>query len=215
MILTTFNDKAYWVAYYDKLLANNKNKNPSPFAQSLVEQGYLKGKSMVELGCGNGRDALFFAKNGAIVTAIDQCENTTQILNNYEGVTSYASDFTNLEPVITSEKFDLVYSRFTIHSIDEEGENRVLNWAFSNLKKGGKLCVEARTLKDPICGKGEDKGSNVWFYNEHHRRFIDAAAFRYKLQEVGFDLVFFQEKNGFAKYKEEDPIVLRMIALKP
>jgi len=111
MILTTFNDKAYWIAYYDKVLANNKHKNPSPFAQFLVDKGFMKGISMIELGCGNGRDAVFFAKNDAQITAIDQCENTTQILNHYEHLSSYAADFTNLVPVKLNEKFDLVYSR--------------------------------------------------------------------------------------------------------
>jgi len=64
-------------------------------------------------------------------------------------------------------------------------------------------------------GKGDDKGNNVWFYNDHHRRFIDVGAFKFKLQEIGFEFEFFQEANGFAKYKEEDPVVLRMIAVKP
>jgi len=85
---------------------------------------------------------------------------------------------------------------------------------YNNLKKDGILCVEARTLKDPIFGKGIDKGNNIWFYNDHHRRFIDALSFKNKLVEMGFEIKLFEENNGFAKHKDDDPVVLRAIVKK-
>ena len=207
------NDLKYWTEYYK----NNKGikKTPSPFAEYLVENGIiLDSQTLVELGCGNGRDSMFFANNNVNVTAIDQCTNTTSVLNELDNIHSYPHDFTNLPPLHKELDIDIIYSRFTIHSINEKSEDRTLMWVFNNLNIGGLFCIEARTIKDPICRKGEDKGNNIWFYNKHHRRFLDAEKFRSKLLNIGFEIKFFKEKNGFAKYKNEDPIILRVIAQK-
>ena len=208
-----FNDKEYWSKYYKKLIAKKANLTPSPFAEHIVNNGIVqKNNSLIELGCGNGRDAIFFAKKQIFVTAIDQCANTTKILNNYKNINAYPADFTNMPKL--NKKVDVVYSRFTMHSVDEKGEDRTLKWIFENLVKGGLFFIEARTIKDPLCSKGEDKGNNVWFYNNHHRRFIDVNNFKNKLIENGFNIDFYKESNGFAKYKDEDPIVLRAIVRK-
>ena len=205
------NDKAYWTKFYSEL---NAPLSPSPFAQFLIEEDYFKNaKSLVELGCGNGRDSRFFAAKNLNVIAIDQCENTTEALNQIDRIKSYAADFTNLPRV--ENPIDIVYSRFTMHSISEEGENRTIQWAFDSLSKNGMLCIEARTIKDHLCGKGIDKSNNVWYYNNHHRRFIEAEEFKVKLKKLGFDILYWEEKNGFAPFKDKDPVLLRSILIKP
>jgi tellurite methyltransferase len=206
-----FNDKAYWENYYNVILKTKQNTKPSDFAKFIINEKLVgNGDSIIELGCGNGRDSMFFSENNTNVIAVDQCANTTEVLNNIDGIKSYASDFTNLESL--SEKIDVVYSRFTFHSIDDEGEKRTLEWVYDNLKDGGLFCLEVRTIKDPIFGLGEDKGGNVWFYNNHHRRFINSKSFKDDLISLGFELLYFNESNGFAKFEDQDPVVLRVIA---
>lgn len=206
------NDKKYWSEFYFN--NNELTKKPSLFAQYLVENSVInEGDVLFELGCGNGRDSIFFAQNNIDVTAVDQCDKNISFLNEQHNNISFISDdFTNLSNL--ESKVNVVYSRFTLHSINDEGEQRTLNWVYNNLKKDGILCVEARTLKDPIFGKGIDKGNNIWFYNNHHRRFIDALSFKNKLVEMGFEIKLFEENNGFAKHKDDDPVVLRAIVKK-
>ena len=125
------NDKAYWLNFYNNEMKIN---TPSPFAQFLIENDILKEtKLIVELGCGNGRDSVFFAKNDKQVIAIDQCENTTEKLNQIKNIESFASDFTRL-PSFSDRPLaiDAVYSRFTMHSVNLDGEDRTLNWIFDN-----------------------------------------------------------------------------------
>jgi ubiquinone/menaquinone biosynthesis C-methylase UbiE len=206
------NDKKYWSEFYFN--NNELTKKPSLFAQYLVENSVInEGDVLFEIGCGNGRDSIFFAHNNIDVTAVDQCDKNISFLNEQHNNISFISDdFTNLSNL--ESKVNVVYSRFTLHSINDEGEQRTLNWVYNNLKKDGILCVEARTLKDPIFGKGIDKGNNIWFYNNHHRRFIDALSFKNKLVEMGFEIKLFEENNGFAKHKDDDPVVLRAIVKK-
>jgi ubiquinone/menaquinone biosynthesis C-methylase UbiE len=206
------NDKKYWSEFYFN--NNELTKKPSLFAQYLVENSVInEGDVLFEIGCGNGRDSIFFAHNNIDVTAVDQCDKNISFLNEQHNNISFISDdFTNLSNL--ESKVNVVYSRFTLHSINDEGEQRTLYWVYNNLKKDGILCVEARTLKDPIFGKGIDKGNNIWFYNNHHRRFIDALSFKNKLVEMGFEIKLFEENNGFAKHKDDDPVVLRAIVKK-
>ena len=205
------NDKQYWTEFYSK--NSNIPKVPSPFATYLIESKIINHPDrLIELGCGNGRDSIYFASHDIEVTAIDQCENTTTMLNKMDKINSFAHDFTNLAHQLN--EIDVIYSRFTLHSINEVDQDRTLQWAYDAIVEGGLFCIEARTLKDPICGKGIDKGNNVWFYNNHHRRFIDAQDFKRKLIEIGFKIISFEEKNDLAKYKDDNPVVLRAIVLK-
>ncbi len=207
------NDKEYWNNYYDNLIKKNMCLDASPFARQLIEDKIISPiGSLFELGCGNGRDTVFFAEKGFSVTAVDQCENTTKLLNKFKKVHSFSSDFTNLPQL--SQKVNVIYSRFTLHSISEEGEDRVLKWAYENLLNEGLFCIETRTIKDTLFGKGINKGNNVWFYDNHHRRFVNTKSFKNKLENNGFKIEFFKESNGFAKYKNVDPIVLRVILKK-
>lgn len=61
-------DQAYWNAYYT--VHTGQSEEPSEFAKSIVDK-MIVGRHLLELGCGNGRDSLFFLKNGLKVTAVD------------------------------------------------------------------------------------------------------------------------------------------------
>jgi len=169
-----FGDLDYWEEYYSR---NGEVDivfdNPSDFARFVINKLPDTHKNIIELGCGNGRDSIFFTKNNKNILAIDQCVNTTNELNKIsENIQSFAADFTKL-PLELDFKPDVVYSRFTLHSIDEEAEDRTLKWVAGILDKGGVFCLEARTVLDPLCGQGQNKGRNVWF-TDHYRRFIVA-----------------------------------------
>jgi cyclopropane fatty-acyl-phospholipid synthase-like methyltransferase len=63
-------DTLYWENYYKSALITD---NPSPFAKWVLRNQLRENMDLIELGCGNGRDSLFFAKNGVRVLAVDQC----------------------------------------------------------------------------------------------------------------------------------------------
>ena len=73
---------------------------------------------------------------------------------------------------LRSEKIDIFYSRFTIHSITKEDEIILLPKVFRKLDSGGLFCIEVRTTKDPLYGVGERCGVNTFARDGHKRRFI-------------------------------------------
>ena len=174
------------------------------------------GKKILELGCGNGRDAIFFSENNINVLAIDQSESSIKNLNNKykcNNIEFICDDFIKSIRMKNSE-FDYVYSRFTMHSISEEEENLLLSRVYDTLNDDGLLFIEVRSVKDDIYGKGELVARNTYVYNEHTRRFIVIEELVDKLKYIGFEIVFSDENDNYARYKEQNPIVIRIIAQK-
>jgi cyclopropane fatty-acyl-phospholipid synthase-like methyltransferase len=65
-------DKVYWEKFYKQ---QNKDLKPSLFAKYVYDTYAKSGQTLIELGCGNGRDAIYFANKGLHVNAIDQCSD--------------------------------------------------------------------------------------------------------------------------------------------
>ena len=114
-------DHEYWDNFYKR---NGLMQDPSTFAQYVQNNHLGKRGQLLELGCGNGRDALYFAQNGLKVTALDFSRQTIENLrrSTVRGARFLHRDFSDLS--IFSD-FDYVYSRFTLHAVDEDTENRV------------------------------------------------------------------------------------------
>lgn len=206
-------DKGYWEEYYKSV---GGVFMPSPFAQFVTKE-YLKPEQKIaELGCGNGRDSLFFAKNGLIVHAVDQCEDEIQTLKlkiQDENIEFIADDFTNLKNDYT---FDAVYSRFTLHSVSEEEEDRTLDWSYNQLNKQGAFLIEARGQKNELFGLGEavPNQSNAYIHENHYRRFINFETILDKLKARGFKISYAAEDKGFSPYEDTDYVFIRIVAHK-
>lgn len=207
-------DKNYWENIYAK---QNESFQPSLFAQYVAKNIDINAKKLVELGCGNGRDALFFAKNNANVTAIDQCENAIEFLEysscKIDNIKFLCTDFTRLQGI---QQSDIIYSRFTLHSISAQEEQRVIEWAYGNLTNGGCFCIEVRGQKNEIYKMGTqvEGEEDAFIYNDHYRRFINFDRFCNSLKQLGFKLKFAAEEKGFAPYNGDDETYIRIIAEK-
>tara|TARA_B110000503_G_scaffold141547_1_gene235427 strand:- start:1044 stop:1646 length:603 start_codon:yes stop_codon:yes gene_type:complete len=194
------NDTNYWETFYEK---HPENKIPSNFAVYINSVYLNKNKTLLELGCGNGRDAIYFINQGLKVTAIDLATKEIDYLKqlNIQNITFKAHDFTKLYEY---SNFDFVYSRFTLHSINEDSENSVLSQLNGVLKPGGLFLLEARSIKDKELEKE--------FGIDHYRRYIDLERVTKKIKDKGFTIIESLESQGLAKYKRENPYVIRIIA---
>ncbi len=52
---------------------------PQPAFVELLRRGDLKQGSVLDVGCGTGENALFFAQNGFLVTGVDVAENALEV----------------------------------------------------------------------------------------------------------------------------------------
>ena len=207
-------DKNYWESYYAK---QNSELKPSLFAKYVFKVAGPDRKKVIELGCGNGRDAVFFANGGMDVLAVDQVESEIKFLKTrykqLQNIRFKCADFTDFK---TEERFDIVYSRFTLHSISAEQEERVLRWAHNTLNPNGLICIEVRGQKNEIYKRGIPvEGENdAYILDDHYRRFINFDFLCDELVKIGFNLVFAAEEKGFAPFNGGNETYIRVVAQK-
>lgn len=207
--------KDYWNSYYEKSIAPS---TASSFAEFCKQEYILDGKVIFEIGCGNGRDSFFFSKTNSLIS-IDASE--TAITRNQQyaldnGITSirFISGFFGDTDLMINENVDYIYSRFVLHAMDETFENSVITLSSRILNPGGLFLAEFRTTKDPLAKQGVSVGKNERI-TDHYRRFIDASMMISKLDSAGFEVLYSIEDNGLAVYRDDDPVVARIVARIP
>lgn len=216
--LTRWNrDEEYWDKYYmSDASKNSLMTEPSLFAQSMFFKYMENGKDLLELGCGNGRDSIYFAKNGLNVTAIDASKVAIKKLQDkvcLGNCTFIWDDFVNTEAIYQIQ-YDYCYSRFTLHAINEQQETQILLKAYGMLKDKGYLFIEARSIHDGKYGLGRKVEKNAFIFDGHYRRYIDIDELSLKLEQIGFTLIEQAESDRFAPKKGENAVCIRMVAQK-
>ncbi len=178
-------NKDYWQDFYKE---NGIPNQRSGFAKFCLD--YLGDrKIIIDVGCGNGRDSYYFAENGHNVIGIDYANEPTEAL----GIEFVKADFKDF---YRWEAGHVLYSRFFLHSISKQ-DIRLL------IEKSPRIFMaECRSIKDePILYK-------------HKRNLIDGNWLLRKLMANGFKIKYFKESTGLAKFKEEDPLIVRVVATK-
>lgn len=108
----------------------------------LVPFAEAKGKSVLEIGCGNGADGVMFAQHGAIYTGVDLTPTAVEATRKHFAVMNLKGVFQveNAERLsFSDEQFDLVYSHGVLHHTPNPVN--AFNEVYRVLKKGGKAII--------------------------------------------------------------------------
>jgi tellurite methyltransferase len=173
-----------WNNFYETF----KEDKPSDFARTCFLINYFAKGRIVDIGCGNGRDALYFKRKGFNVVGVDLVDLDLRLDGFIKGID---------ELIKTDEKFENAYCRFLLHSISERKENKLLKWIYENCKY---VFIEARSDKG-VCPNDGKK-----------RRLINARRLINKMIDIGFKIEYFDEATGLSKYKGENPVLIRIKA---
>lgn len=212
-------ENAYWNRFYSK--AHQELEAPSTFAQHVMDElGVVKsGKRLFDLGCGNGRDALFFANRGVKVTACDRSQVAVDTLRARPDLERFehepqfvVADFLELHHAYRGPAPDFVYSRFTLHAVPANVQAAALGWTRRALAPGGKLLIEVRSVKGSLYGKGKEVDRDAFLYDGHYRRFVRMDELTSELTALGFGIDSAIEASGVAVYRDDDPVVIRLVA---
>lgn len=109
--------------------------------ETLKNLGDIKGKRILDLGCGEGGYSRLFASKGAIVIGVDYCENLINEAlkqNQAKEIEYYVRDACFLEG-IEDEKFDFVVSAMCLMAV--ENLEAAIKEAYRVLKPGGELLI--------------------------------------------------------------------------
>lgn len=151
------------------------------FAETCMP--YLTGSTgLLDLGCGRGKDSLYFAKQGCLVTALDIAASNLAILREaaekggVESIRSIEHDLSKPLPFST-KNFDAVYAHLSLHYFDDANTKEIFSEVHRVLKPGGWFFVKCKSIDDPLYGKGEKVGADMYceghvrhFFSENYMR---------------------------------------------
>jgi len=182
----------YWNDRYNKKNDIWSLNNCNPVLVQVLEEKLISppGKILIA-GCGKGDDAIFLAKKGFSVTAVDfsdEAVKSTELLaqKELETLTLKKIDLFDLNKEY-NEEFDFIYEYVTICAVDQERvEELIMNFA-SALKPGG-LFV---TVLFPIDGRAGGPPFAI-----DTERFYTAASNHLKLEYLSKNINSIKPRKG-------------------
>ncbi|MCK4752618.1 MAG: methyltransferase domain-containing protein [Planctomycetes bacterium] len=112
---------------------------------------------LLDIGCGEGRNAIFFARNGYDVTVFDTSEKgleKTKMLADKTSVKIKVFN-ANIKEFRLSEKFDILFSTGVLHYIPKELRSEVFE-NYKNFTNPGGLNVFSVFVHKPFIEKAPD-----------------------------------------------------------
>lgn len=200
--------------YWENQYKTNKGIcKPSDFAKYIIKNQLNGEQKILDLGCGNGRDSIAFAKFANYVFGIDTSKSAIDLCQSLYNNKNLQFLNTSIDKLYPDYKnfFDVIYSRFMLHSMTLFEEISMLNYARFLLKNNGKLLIECRSINDELARKGEVLSPTERIFG-HYRRFIVLDELLDRLYDHNFNIDYSQESKGLAICGEDDPTMIRIIA---
>lgn len=197
----------YWNKYYEK---NTSPNFPSNFAKFCKKKLLNSNFKILEIGCGNGRDSIYFSKYVKHVTCLDKSKNAIKIIddlkkeNQINNLVNLTGDVKQIKNILQNNKFNLIYMRWFLHSINLQKENYIFQLLSEIKIKKPIIAIEARSSKDNIINNNNTKKiTNLELVSNgnHYRRLLDKQKFFEKLRMHGFKIIYQKESRYFSNLK--------------
>ncbi len=174
----------------------NKNNWPaSRFARRVFV--FLKNKekgALLDLGCGGGRDSLYFTRRGFRVAALDVLESGRQQAKfKKAGVEFIKNDIREMK--LKSGSFDYIFAHLSLHYFSDKEISEITNTLYEALREGGYLFVKCKSIADPLFGRGKKLEENFYEFKSMTRHFFSKEYMAEKLKK--FRIVKIQKTNTF------------------
>lgn len=164
-------------------------------AHELIKDNPVK--TILEIGCGQGRDALFFSGEGYSVETFDISENAIQFVNQ----TKESFNLNNLNAIVhdvqetfphSSNSFDFVYSNLALQFFDLKSLEKIFENVHRVMKDDATLLFSTKKKGD----KYYDFGTKIDEYAFEHkgivRYFYDKPVLE-KILEQKFEIINFDD----------------------
>jgi SAM-dependent methyltransferase len=185
-----------WNAKHSKNEHIKYRGEPMPFAKTSLEY-FPERASILEVACGVGSDASFFAQQGYDVLATDFSQVVVDQDKAYfdQPRLEFAQLDVSRHPLpFPDRQFDVVYSHLGLHYFSDDTTRAVMAELHRILKDGGILAFACKSVKDSSYGVGDEIEKDVFVDKGHLRHFFTPDYVR-KLLQDRFDIVLLQDKQ--------------------
>ena len=203
----------YWDNYYGSLeKSDKKNIPPSQFAAFCsLELIHSDINQIIEIAAGEGRDSVFFAKQGFNTIALDKSTNALNLLKMKESLVKTLKtvkiDAVNegLPLPDFPKKLCAYYARFFIHTLEENDLKIFFKNLSCSMKSKDLFFAEYRNDSDETLDKATP---------DHFRKFYEADFVRELAKKNGLICSYEVSGKGYAKWNIDDAFVTRQIFVK-
>ena len=213
----------FWVDYYKNTAHDIKEGSlfstfvyDSYIYKYNKENIYLK---IADLGCGNYRDSIFFSQKGNMCYAIDI--NTIDISANNIDNPFIKIIKDDVEEILKTNKLqtlvDIIYMRWFLHAMPYMNSKTTFKYAINNLKPGGLICIEVRSLNDLELIKNSKYNPNDESYETTHKRWLYSEEMLIKLaMDNNCEVVYCKEDYFSPNINTEtaNPLLIRIVCKK-
>jgi SAM-dependent methyltransferase len=157
--------------YWDQIWTERPAMGVNNFARrAFIRIQAAQLQTLLDIGCGTGQDALYFARRGLQVTALDIATAGLERLRARESrITCLAKDVCALD--FPNDSFEVIYAHLSLHYFDDLQTRRVFHSINDTLAPGGLFFVKCKSVDDRLYGEGEQVGPDMFFYR-HLRHFF-------------------------------------------
>lgn len=180
---------------------------PDPFSKKTVR--FLpRGKQMLDVGCGEGADSVFFARKGFAVTAIDRNNDQLKRFRRYRNDEKLSAIVIHHRDVVTyrypRNRYDVIICLLVICCMKRSDVEKMLRPIKQSVKPGGIIVMSSRNYLDPEM-KGYVRTENMIEPNTFHTK-EDCCKFLYfieknRLRDLFHDFEVLYYREGFAPCK--------------
>ena len=152
-----------------------------------------KAESVLDLGCGNGRHAMYFARQGFKTAGIDVSEQAIEWARDWAGRESREIDFRvgSIEQLpFADQSFDVVVSHGVLDHVPMTTARNAAGEVRRVLRPQGLFYCDLRSTEDFEYGAGEPAGKNTFVVSEGYERGLVQHFFSHAETEELFDGLF-------------------------
>lgn len=201
----------HWEDFY-ATRAGEVPAEPTSFARWVAGHEH-RPTSLLDLGSGTGRDAVWFAEQGVSVLGCDYSQLALRYAEERAAEQGSSATFRPLDLYDLRQALavgallgreagvDAVYARFFVDALEDGGRRNL--WRFSrSVLSGtrGRVFLEFRTE------------ATEHTFGAHYRNFVPPEVACSELEFYGFRIEHCEDGHGLAVLREEDPRVCRIIA---
>jgi SAM-dependent methyltransferase len=202
------NQQDHWIKKHKTGIISNFADNPYPLAIESCK--YIsKPAKVLDLGCGAGNDAKYFAEQGFEVIATDfipiVIEENEERYKDIPNLKFEVLDTKGLSDFAHSD-FDLIYARLSIQYFTDAETKSIFKAIQDKLKTGGLFAFLCKSINDPMYGQGELVEENMYswdgqvrhFFSEEYAKECLANDFKIITLESG-DEILYGKKSSYVK----------------
>ena len=205
--LTLDINNSYWNYFYKSNISKSlgMNSNFAEFTLRNINEIFIKEThkktTLLDIGCGNGKDLNYFRRNGIDAYGVD-----LNIGDNFRYITR--DNALNI-----TKKCDIYYLRFFIHTLRETELDAFLLNLFKIMPKVSYIFLETRSSKDVTDNERSETNFQSSIGSAHYRMLYSHNYLSIKVKKY-FNVFFSIEDKGLATFRGEDPYIIRMVLTK-